>query len=417
MLLQAETGTAGILLALCIILIAGFIFTRVTNLLRLPKVTGYIIVGVLIGPCVLKLIPSQVVDGMDFVSDIALGCIAFGIGKYFKLEDIRKTGKEIILITAAESLVAGFLVFFVIRFIFHTSINFALLLGAVATATAPASTIMTIRQYHAKGKFVRILLQVVALDDAVCLLAFSAASAIVMADFGGQLSVKAVLLPLLYNVLAFLLGALCAFLLSRIITPARSKDSRIILLLACLLGISGLCAMVEVSPLLACMVFGTLYANVTKDKKLFHQLDNFTPPIMALFFIESGMKLDLSSLKTAGIIGIVYFITRIIGKYTGAWISCRIAHLDKPVCNYLGLGLIPQAGVSIGLAALGQRILPPEVGKQLLTIILSSSVLYEMIGPACAKFAILHSGSVVRKENETGKKDDTCHDRKPDKLK
>lgn len=401
MVIQTEiVGTAGILLALCIILIAGFVFTRLTNLLHLPKVTGYIVVGVLIGPCVLKLIPAQMVTNMDFVSDIALGCIAFGIGKFFKLEDIKKTGGEILFITAAESLTAGFLVFLVTRYVFHTSADFALLLGAVATATAPASTIMTIKQYHAKGNFVRILLQVVALDDAVCLLAFSAASAIVTADFNGQLSPKAILLPLLYNILAFLLGAVCAFLLSRIITPARSKDSRIILLLACLLGISGLCALVEVSPLLACMVFGTLYANVTKDKKLFRQLDNFTPPIMSLFFIESGMKLDIFSLQTAGIIGIVYFITRIAGKYAGAWISCRLTHIDKKVGNYLGLGLIPQAGVSIGLAALGQRILPPAVGRQLLTIILSSSVLYEMIGPACAKFAILRSGSVTNDKHE-----------------
>ena len=228
----------------------------------------------------------------------------------------------------------------------------------------------------------------------VCLLAFSAVSAVVTADFAGTLTVSGVLLPPLYNVLALLLGAACAWALSRIITPARSKDSRLILLIAGLLGISGLCALVDVSPLMSCMLFGAVYVNLTNDKKLFHQLDNFTPPVMALFFIESGMKLDVASLKTAGLVGIVYFLVRIIGKYAGAWFSCRIMHLGKKVGNYLGLGLIPQAGVSIGLAALGQRILPPQVGTQLLTIILSSSVLYEMIGPACAKFAILRSGSI-----------------------
>ena len=387
-------GTAGILLALCIILIAGFLFTRVTNLFRLPKVTGYIIVGVLIGPCVLGLIPAELVEHMDFVSDIALACIAFSVGKFFKLDKMRQTGWAVVIVTLAEALIAGILVTLSVWLIFGTSIDFALLLGAVATATAPASTIMTIRQYHAKGEFVRILLQVVALDDAVCLLAFSAVSAIVTADFEGTLTVSEILLPPLYNILALLLGAACALVLSRIITPSRSKDSRLILLLAGLLGISGLCALVDVSPLMSCMLFGAVYVNLTKDKKLFHQLDNFTPPVMALFFIESGMKLDVASLKTAGLVGIVYFLVRILGKYAGAWISCRILHLSKNVGNYLGLGLIPQAGVSIGLAALGQRILPPQVGTQLLTIILSSSVLYEMIGPACAKFAILHSGSI-----------------------
>ena len=181
-LLQIQMdGTAGILLALCIILIAGFLFTRLTNLFRLPKVTGYIIVGVLIGPGVLGLIPSGLVDHMDFVSDIALACIAFSVGKFFKLEKMRQTGLAVIFVTLAEALMAGILVTLSVWLIFHTSIDFALLLGAVATATAPASTIMTIRQYHAKGEFVRILLQVVALDDAVCLLAFSAVSAVVTA--------------------------------------------------------------------------------------------------------------------------------------------------------------------------------------------------------------------------------------------
>ncbi len=396
-------GTAGILLALCIILIAGFLFTRLTNLFRLPKVTGYIIVGVLIGPWVLGLIPRSLVDHMDFVSDIALACIAFGVGRFFKLEDIKNTGKGILLITVMEALAAGVFVTVVTFFVFGTSFDFALLLGAVSTATAPASTIMTIRQYHAKGDFVKVLLQVVALDDAVCLLAFSFASAVAEADFSGQMSVVQLLLPIAFNLCALLLGAGCALLLSRLITPSRSKDSRLILLLAGLLGISGLCALADVSPLLACMLFGAVYANIRQeDKKLFKQLDNFTPPVMALFFIESGMKLDVSSLKTAGIIGVTYFFVRILGKYAGSWISCRMVHMDKKVCNYLGLGLIPQAGVSIGLAALGQRILPPAVGTQLLTIILSSSVLYEMVGPACAKFAIFRSGCVEKKEEKPG---------------
>lgn len=259
---------------------------------------------------------------------------------------------------------------------------------------------MTIRQYHAKGEFVRVLLQVVALDDAVCLLAFSCASAIAAADFEGSLSAGQLILPMVYNIMALFLGVGCAVLLSRMITPARSKDSRLILLLAGLLGISGLCALVNVSPLLACMLFGMVYANLRKeDKKLFRQLDNFTPPVMALFFIESGMKLDVSSLGTAGMIGVAYFAVRILGKYAGSQVSCRLVHMDKKICNYLGLGLIPQAGVSIGLAALGQRILPPALGSQLLTIILASSVLYEMIGPASAKFAIFRSGCVENKEH------------------
>lgn len=391
-------GTASILLALCVILIAGFLFTRITNLLRLPKVTGYIIVGVLIGPCMLGLIPAPLVKHMDFVSDVALACIAFSVGKFFKLEEIKRTKMGILLITLLEALGAGLVVFLTMFLFLGCSWDFALLLGTVAAATAPASTLMTIKQYHARGDFVRILLQVVALDNAVCLLAFSFVSALVTANFGGSLSVKQVMLPLLYNILAFFLGAALAWFLSRIITPSRSKESRLILLLTGLLGISGLCALTDISPLLSCMVFGAVYVNITKDKKLFHQLDNFTPPVMALFFIESGMKLDVGALQTAGLIGAAYFLTRIMGKYAGAWISCRMRHMNKNISNYLGLALIPQAGVAIGLAALGQRILPPHIGNQFLAIILSSSILYEIIGPPCAKFAILHSGKTKKKD-------------------
>lgn len=397
----ALDGTAGVLLALCIILFSGLIFSKIAGFFRLPKVTGYIIVGILIGPDVLGLIPSQLVTHMDFVSDIALACIAFGVGKFFKAEDMRRTGRSIFLITAAEALAAGFLVTLTAFFLFHISLDFALLLGAAATATAPASTIMTIKQYRARGEFVRILLQVVALDDAVCLLAFSAASAVVSADFNGSITFSEAVLPVLFNLLAVLLGAVCAWTLARGVPSGKSRDSRLMLLLTELLGISGLCALADISPLLSCMVFGMVYINLTKDKKLFRQLDRFTPPVMALFFIESGMKLDLSTLGTAGIIGIAYFLTRILGKYAGAYVSCRLAKKSRGICRYLGLGLIPQAGVSIGLATLGQRILPAAMGTQFLTIILSSSVLYEMIGPACAKFAIIRSGS-VREAKKTG---------------
>lgn len=399
-----QEGTAGILLALCIILFAGLLFAKITSFFRLPRVTGYILVGILIGPDVLGLITSQFVIHMDFVSDIALACIAFGVGKYFKLEELRKTGKEIFLITLAESFIAGIFVTLFTYCIFRTSWDFSLLLGAVATATAPASTIMTIKQYHARGEFVRLLLQIVALDDAVCLLAFSFASAIVSSNVNGAFSIQAIGLPILYNILAIAAGCLCAFLLNRLSPPESSRDNRLIFLLGELLGLCGLCTLVNVSPLLSCMVFGMVYINLSRDKRLFRQLDHFTPPVMALFFVESGMKLDLASLQTAGIIGIAYFFIRIIGKYAGTYLSCRLLHKDSSITRYLGLGLIPQAGVSIGLATLGQRILPPGVGSQLLTIILSSSVLYEMVGPACAKYAIFKSGSAIRTKAPSEKK-------------
>ncbi len=329
--------TTIVLLSLSIILLTGFLMTRITKLAKLPNVTGYIIAGVLIGPYVLNLVPYEMVENMGFVSDIALAFIAFGVGRFFKKEAFKETRLGIIVITLLESLLAGIIVTLCMHYIFRLDWNFCLLLGAIATATAPASTMMTIRQYHARGNFVNTLLQVVALDDAVCLIAFSIVTAIINANIGAN-----------------------------------------------------------ISPLLSCMLFGTTYINMTKDKALYKQVEKFTPPILSIFFVLSGMSLDITSFNTLGIIGAAYFIFRIAGKYLGAYLGCMITKTTKAVRNYLGLALIPQAGVAIGLAFLGKRVLPDTMGNMLLTIILSSSVLYELIGPACAKIALIYSGSIKK---------------------
>lgn len=384
-----------VLLILSVILFAGFIMTRLTNTLNLPKVSGYIMAGILIGPCGLNLIPVEIIGHMGFVSDLALAFIAFGVGKFFKKEVLLKTGSRIIIITLFEALLAGVLVTLFCVGVFKMEWNFALILGAIATATAPASTMMTINQYKAKGEFVNTLLQIVALDDVVCLLAFSIVAGIAGRTGNEELTMSTVLMPVVYNILALGLGFFCGYFLSRLLIPARSKDNRLILAIAMLLGISGICASLDISPLLSCMIFGASYINLTSDKKLYRQINNFTPPVMSIFFIMSGMNLDLSALTTVGTVGLAYFIVRIIGKYLGTYISCLITGTSREIRNYMGLALIPQAGVAIGLAFLGQRLLPEEMGKLLLTIILSSSVLYEMVGPVCAKMSLFLSGSIT----------------------
>lgn len=386
-----------ILLVLSIILFSGFIMTRLTNTLNMPKVSGYILAGILIGPCCLDFIPHDMIGSMGFISDIALAFIAFGVGKFFKKEVIMKTGKRIIVITFSEALVAGILVTLLLKVLFGLDWGFALILGAIATATAPASTMMTINQYKAKGEFVNTLLQIVALDDVVCLLAFSIVSAVINGSASGTLAVSDIVIPIIYNFIFIAVGVFCGYFLSRLLIPARSRDNRLILAIAMLLGISGLCAIVDVSPLLSCMVFGAVYINLTRDKKLFRQINNFTPPIMSIFFIVSGMNLDLTALTTVGAIGVAYFLIRIAGKYLGTYLSCQLMGTSKEIRNYMGLALIPQAGVAIGLAFLGQRILPSETGDLMLAIILSSSVLYEMIGPISAKAALFLSGSIPGK--------------------
>lgn len=392
--LQSIPPVAAILIALGAMLMLGFGSTRITKKLGLPFVSGYIMCGILIGPHLLGLIPPSIVDGMGFVSDIALAFIAFGVGRFFKRDTLKKTGLAVLVITVLEALLAGTLVTAAMVFLFHLDWNLALLLGAIATATAPASTMMTIQQYHARGKFVDLLLQIVALDDVVCLLVFTLASAVVRARADGMITWADIVLPLLYNAAAMGVGAACGFLLSRMLPPSRSRDNRLILAVSMLLLLSGACAAVNVSPLLACMVFGAVFINLTSDKKLFKQLNKFTPPVMILFFVVSGMKLNLSVLTAFGLVGVGYFLVRIAGKYLGAFLGCTFTGQERKTRVYLGAALVPQAGVAIGLAYLAERILPSDIGSLLVTIILASSVLYELIGPACARMALFRSGAI-----------------------
>lgn len=392
-----------VLLSLSIMLISGFLVTRITKLLKLPNVSGFIIAGILIGPYALNIIPANTISNMEFIGDIALAFIAFNVGKFLKREILQETGSRTIIITLFESLLAGIIITLSMYYIFDFSWSFSLLLGVIATATAPASTMMTINQYGAHGEFVNTLLQVVALDDVICLVAFSVVSAFINATENGDFSFTYIVLPILYNIGSLGVGFLFGITLSKLLTPNRSNDNRLILAIALLLGLSGLCSIFDISPLLACMVFGATYINTTEDKELYNQINNFTPPILSLFFIVSGIKLDIGALATLGVVGVAYFLIRIIGKYIGAYLGCVITNTDKSIRNYLGLALIPQAGVAIGLAFLGQRLLPEDVGNRMMTIILASSVLYELIGPACAKLALIYSGAI--KKDKTGELD------------
>ncbi len=383
-----------VLLRLSAMLLCAFGLSRIAKLFKLPNVTGYIISGILIGPYVTGLIPKDMVEGMSFLTDAALALIAFGTGKYFKWDTIKNSGSKIIILTIMEALVAAVSVSLAMIFIFHLDIPFSLLLGAIASATAPASTLMTIRQYKAKGEFVDTVLQVVALDDAVSLLAFSVCATVaeLMSNQGG-FSAADILLPIVYNIAALALGALCALLLNLLMRRVKSDYNHLLLVIILLLGLSGLCAALDVSPLLSCMVFGTIHTNISK-KPLFDEVDSFSPPILTLFFVVSGMRLNINALASAGIIGIGYFLVRILGKYLGASGGAILTGRSSAIKKYLGLALIPQAGVAIGLAALGERILSGDMGSLLSTIILSSSVLYEMVGPAAAKLSMHLAGAI-----------------------
>ncbi len=394
-----------VIICIAIMLLAGFLGTRLTKLLRLPNVTAYIVVGILLGPYVLDLVPENVVKGMDFISDIALAFIAFSVGEHIRFSKLRKNGGKMVAITLFEALVASVLVFILMYFILGLGLPFSIILAALASATAPASTMMTIRQTGAKGDFVDTLVSVVALDDVVSLLAYSVAVSIALASLGSGFSAADVLLPIAWNIMMIAIGAAGGFLL-KFLMMRRSTDNRLIVSVALLFALCGIGAAVDVSPLLACMVMGTVYINVTGDDKLFKQLNYFSPPILLLFFVKSGIGFDLSALASTGsiaigvplvVVGILYFFVRFGGKYLGAFVGCAATKKDKKVRNYLGFALAPQAGVAIGLAALGARVLTgggqPEMGNMLETVILTSSILYELVGPALAKLALYLSGS------------------------
>ena len=402
-LLQHVSNTSATIISISVMLFTGFLMTRLTKLLRLPNVTAYILTGILIGPVVLGLIPTQVVQGMDFLSDIALAFIAFSTGQYFRFSTMRSNGPKVIVITLLEALLSSVLVFILSYFILHLPLEFSAVLCALASTTASASTMMTIRQTGAHGDFVDTLLQVVALDNVVGLLAYSVSIAIATASMGnGDFGVREAVMPILINICVLILGGVFGLGLKLLIRSKRTNDNRLIISLALLFAFCGICSLLDISPLLGCMSMGMVYRNLAEDDGLFKQIDYFDPPILLLFFVRSGIQFDLNALiHPSGLlgsvplltIGILYFIVRILGKYGGAFLGSLAVRKDKSVRNYIGLALIPQAGVAIGLAALGARTLGGEVGSSLQTIILASSVLYELTGPACAKLALYKSGS------------------------
>lgn len=401
---------AQIIVSIAIMLFFGFLLTRLTKLLKLPNVTAYIIAGIIIGPYCINLIPNYIISGMDFLSDIALAFIAFSTGEFFKFSVLKKNGLKVIIITIFESLMATILVFITCFVILHLNLSFSIILGALTAATAPASTMMTIRQTKAKGDFVDTLLQVVALDDVVGLIAYSVAISIALSFNSNSLNIIDIIEPIFLNIGSLIIGGLFGLIMKLLIPQKRSKDNKLIISISLIFAFCGLCAIFDVSPLLGCMAMGTIYINSTNDEKLFKQLNYFSPPILLLFFVRSGVNFKLDSLFNGSslvgstpliIIGIIYFFIRILGKYSGAYLGCLITKKDKKVRNYLGMALIPQAGVAIGLATLGARAIGGEAGIALETIILASSVLYELIGPVLAKLSLYLSKSYSKNETIT----------------
>ena len=364
-----------ILLVLFAFMLLGLLSTRLMKILHLPNVTGYLLSGLIIGPAMLILLNKvtnfisveelnkykEIVSGLTLITDVALGFIALSIGVEFKVDAMRHTGKKIVIITLFQCLFAVLLVdVALIIFAKVTGMNMAIaiMLGAIASATAPAATLLVVRQYNAKGPLVNTLLPVVALDDAVGLMAFSISFAIAKVFSTGEaITVYAVLInPLLEIVLSLLVGFVCGVLMTLVSKLFKSRDNNSILMVA----FTFLCVALSqidfkfgeniefgLSSLLVCMMLGATYTNLKKDAERFlHRIDEITPPIFLLFFVISGAGMDLSIIPTVGIIGVIYIVIRSLGKYFGAMIGCKITKAEPGVTRYLGITLLPQAGVA-----------------------------------------------------------------------
>lgn len=398
------------IISLCVIIAVAFLLTRVTKKMKLPNVTAYIISGIIIGPYVFDFVPSSIISSMSIVSDVGLGFIAFGIGRYFNISTLIKNGWKAIVISISEVLVSSVLIF-IAMMLFDLPIGICLIIASIGATTSAASTSMTIKQYNCKGKFVDYLVEIIALDNIIGLLAFSVISGISLSLMGGgdNLSMfTTVGLPVLVNLGVILMGFLAGLLLSKvIIIPTRSEDNRLILTIALIMLLVGMCGMVKIinsslsiSPLLCVMVFAATYINLTKDEHLFDQVANFAAPILLVFFVMSGINFNLDALGTVGFIGIAYIVVRIIAKYSGAMIGGIVTKQSKSIKYYTGLALYPQAGVSVGLATLAGTMLTSistltvDYASQINAIIVSSAIFYEIIGPGLARFSLKISGSL-----------------------
>ncbi len=397
-------------------LFAGLLMTRLFVKLKLPDVTAYLVAGVLIGPCVLGrtgigFTTSSQVDSLAVISDVALGFIAFAIGHEFRLSELKHTGKQATIIGILQAVITTIVVDAVLiglHFINPEIISLpvAITLGAIAAATAPAATLMVVRQYKAKGPVTDVLLPVVALDDAVGLVVFAVSFGIAQSMENGTANVAALIIePLMEVVLSLGFGGIVGFLLTfleRYFHSHRNRNALIVGSVMLTVAVSQLKIPVGsftfgFSSLLVCMMLGTVFCNYCPlSEELMLQADRWSGPALTLFFVLSGsaLQFDVFSDITVVLIGLIYIVARSIGKYLGARLSSDLAHSPETVRKYLGITLLPQAGVALGMCTTAYRLLGGGPGTLIRNIILFSVLVYELIGPSLTKMALTKAGDI-----------------------
>ncbi|WP_298031367.1 cation:proton antiporter [uncultured Dysosmobacter sp.] len=405
------------LLSVSIAVLAGLLMTRVVHPLKLPDVTAYLVAGVLIGPyCLgamhidgLGFVSAEAVEQMSLVSEVALGFIAFSIGNEFRLRDLKSTGRQATIIGVFQALTATLLVDLALLAVHllipeKLTVAQAITLGAIATATAPAATLMVVRQYKADGPLTRLLLPIVALDDAVGLVAFAVSFGIAKTLVSGVVDLVSILVnPLVEIVGSLLLGAVMGWLLTLLERLFHSNTNRLNMTIA-FVFLTASMAMLEFrigpvtvgfSSLLVCMMLGTVFCNLCPlSQDLMGAADKWTSPLFALFFVISGAELELGVFADAAIvcIGVVYILSRSLGKYIGAYVSAKKTRCAPQICKYLGVTLLPQAGVALGMCATAMQL--GQQGSLIRNITLFSVLIYELAGPLLTRQALTAAGDI-----------------------
>ena len=410
------------LIGLAVAMVGGLMLSRLTRLIHLPAVTAYLVAGLLLGPFCVGALQVQglgfnslaQVETFKIVSQTALGFIAFSMGNEFRLKQLKAMGKSAIIIGILQAVITTIVVdiaLIALHLCFPTMISIpcAITLGAIASATAPASTMMVVRQYKSDGPMTRLLMLVVAIDDAVGLLLFSVSFGIANALASGAVSILAVVVePIVEIVLSLALGAAMGWLLHRVEKFFHSRSKRMTISIAFVMLTVGL-SMLEfkVGPvncgfslLLVCMMTGTIFCNVCPtSEELMERVENWTMPLNVLFFVLSGAELDLNVLAqpVTLIVGVVYIIARSLGKYYGAASSCSMTHQPKPIVSHLGITLLSQAGVALGMAMTAATLADGALARN---VVLFSVLVYELVGPALTKRSLTAVGE-IRPEGRT----------------
>ena len=415
---EKEDSKLSTLLSVSIALMVGLLMTRAFKPLKLPAVTAYLIAGVLIGPYCLGALgidgvgfkDFHAVEALSLISDVALGFIAFSIGNEFRLEELKKTGKQALVIGVFQALAATLLVdaaLFAAHLIMPDKITLpqVLTLGAIATATAPAATLLVVRQYKAKGPLTNLLLPIVALDDAVGLVVFAVSFGISKTLVSGQIDMFSIIVnPLVEIVCSLILGAIMGFVLTQLEKLFNSNTNRLNLTIAFVFLTAALSMIdfklgpvhISFSSLLVCMMLGTVFCNTCPlSHDLMAASDKWTSPLFATFFVLSGAELDLGVFGELAIviIGLVYILFRSLGKYIGSYVSAKATKCSPEICKYLGITLLPQAGVALGMCATAMQL--GTDGELIRNITLFAVLIYELFGPIMTRQALTLAGDIT----------------------